>query len=1069
MKLKYFIAALILLGYSNHVIGQQVKTITGRLVTTNNEPVANATISLQSKSINAQSGANGHFSLPYNGNADTLSISHIGYISIHLPIDAFTAFPLIIEFHKKENTLDEVIVNTGYQQLHKERSTGSFTQINNSTFNQQVGSDVMSRLPAIANGLSEGRKANSGSYSSSGKFLIRGLSTINGPTSPLIILDNFPYEGDLQNINPNDVESITLLKDAAAASIWGARAGNGVIVITTKKGKFNQKLKVEFNTNLKITQKPDLFYAQSISSSDLIDVEEFLFSKNYRFSDILSSSHPPFSPVYEILFRERNGQISPAEAASQINVFRNHDVRDDFDKYVYKEAVNQQYALNIRGGSDNIAWILSGGFDKNLDVLSAGYNRISLRSDNTIKLSKRLQLNTSLYFTESKNISGKEGYGNIRSIKGSIPIYSQLVDDNGNQVPVAKDYRQSYLDTAGGGKLPDWNYYPLEDYKHTRTTSNVQDLIGNLSLSYIIFAGLTANVKYQYEKQMITGKALSDQDSYYARNLINTFYQPTGSNNFPIPKGGILDVSNNSITSNNFRGQLNFSKSWRNNEIVAIAGSELKQLTSNGISYRMYGYDDNILSKVPVDMINSYKSFVTGSSIRIPDFSGLDETITRFVSFYANAAYTYQEKYTVSMSGRRDASNIFGINTNDKWNPLWSAGASWLLSNENFYSSQLFPFLKFRATYGVSGNIDLSLSAATTMRYSSTSPYTMLPYGQVDKFSNPDLRWEKNRQLNLGVDFSSKNGRFAGSIDYYIKKGNDLYGPSPLDQTTGLGIGYIQKNAADMIAKGMDFEINSLNINKKIKWSSGINLSIYHDKVTSYYLATSDGSNFVSDGISITGLIGKPVNSVLSYKWAGLDPLTGDPRGYLNGEISKDYNNITFNGTTISDLIYSGSALPTMYGSIGNTINYKALSINARVGYKFGHYFKKSSLKYSSLFSSLNSSADYADRWQETGDEKFTNIPSLVYPAIGVRDAFYNESEILVEKGDQIRLQYITLSYEISKTKFKNLPFENIRLYVNLNDVGVIWRANKVGLDPDYRIGSIPPSKNIALGTRINF
>jgi TonB-dependent starch-binding outer membrane protein SusC len=1070
MKIKYLLMGLILIVCTCQAFCQQARYITGRLVTEGNEPVINANIAtLKSIGIKSQSNADGYFSLPYNGHADTLLITHVGYVSMSIPITASTTFPLQIQLNKTTNMLEEVVVNTGYQQLPKERATGSFSQITNSVLNQQVSSDIMGRLPAIANGLSEGLKTSQGSYSSRGKILIRGLSTINGPSAPLIVLDNFPYEGDIRNINPNDVESITLLKDAAAASIWGARAGNGVIVITTKNGRFHQKIKVELNTNIKFTEKPDLFYAQSISSGDLVNLEEFLFRKGYRFSDTLSTSHPPFSPAYELLFKQRNGTLNSTETINQLNTLRNHDVRNDFNKYVYTPAVAQQYAINIRGGSDNIAWLLSGGFDKNLNVLSAGYNRVSLRSESDIKLTRRLQLKASLYFTESKSISGKEGYGDVRTIKGGIPVYSQLIDMNGVPIPLAKDYRQLYLDAASGGNLLDWNYYPFNDYKHNHNTSDVQDLTGNLSLSYLIAKGLSAEVKYQYERQIISGKNLRDEQSYYVRNLVNTFYQPNAPVHFPVPVGGILDLSNNSLTSNNVRGQLNFNKNWQNNEIVAIAGAEIKQLLSDGSSYRIYGYNDDILTKVPVDMVGSYKSYVTGSSMYIPDNSGLDEDINRFVSFFANAAYTYQQKYTVSLSARRDASNIFGVNINDKWNPLWSAGASWLLSGERFYHSAPIPYLRVRATYGVSGNIDPSLTAVTTMSYNGTSPYTLTPFAAVDKFYNPDLKWEKNRQINIGVDFASKNSRIAGSIDYYIKKGIDLYGPSPLDQTTGLGVGYITKNAADMLARGMDIEIHSLNINKKVRWTSDLNLSIYHDKVTSYYLSSTQGSSFIGNGIEISGLVGKPVNSVLSYKWAGLDPLTGDPQGYIDGKVSKDYSSITGSGTSIADLVYSGPGLPATYGSLGNTFGYKGLSITVRLTYKLGYYFRKQSINYNSLFISLNGTADYAKRWQKPGDETFTNVPSMIYPAMGTRDEFYNNSEVLVLKGDYIRLQYITMSYDISKLKFKRLPFENIRAFINLNDLGIIWRANKEGLDPDYSITSIPPSKNIALGMQINF
>jgi TonB-dependent starch-binding outer membrane protein SusC len=1067
MKIQLPVLLLIALSCTRYSYGQPGRTLYG-IVTDDEGPVAYASISFVSSGANTQSDKEGRFSLLYNGKADTLFITRVGYASLSIPVNVSARLPVYARLKKAASVMQEVVLNTGYQQLPRERATGAFTQIDNASFNTQVSTDVISRLPAIANGLSEGRQTNSGNYAAPGKILIRGLSTINGPSAPLIVLDNFPYDGDINNINPNDVESITLLKDAAAASIWGARAGNGVIVITTKKVAFHQKTRIELNNNIKITQKPDLFYVQSISSSDLAGLEKFLFSKKYRFPDTLSSSHPPFSPAYEILFKQRSGLISASEADAELSLLGNHDVRDDFNKYVYTDGVSRQYALNIQGGSDNIAWALSGGFDKNIDELSAVYNRLSLRSENTIKLTKRLQISTSLYFIQSKNTSGKAGFGNITNSKGGIPIYTQLADANGNPLPLAKDYRQLYTDTAGGGNLPDWNYYPLDDYKHSRITNDIQDMAGGLTVSYKMFPWLSADVKYRYERQVMNDQTLYDGQSYYARNLINMFYQPGGPNNFPVPQGGILDISNASVTSGNTRGQLNFNRGWHNNEVNAIAGAEIKELISKGNSHRVYGYNDDILTQVPVDFVNYYSSYITGNDINIPDNSGTDETTNRFVSFFANAGYTYRQKYTMTVSGRRDASNIFGVNTNDKWNPLWSAGVSWLLSGENFYSISFLPFLKVRATYGVSGNIDPSLSALTTLAYAGTSPYSLLPFAQVDKFYNPDLRWEKSRQFNIGIDFSSADNRINGSVDYYIKKGTDLYGPSPLDETTGLGICFIQKNAAAMLAKGLDAAVHSLNINGKIKWSTDLNLNVYHDKITAYYLSSTQGSRFVADGIAISGIVGKPVNAVLSYRWAGLDSLTGAPMGYLNGKVSENYSSIRGTGTSVADLVYSGPALPTLYGSLINSVSYKGISVTACIICKFGYYFKKPGLSYSTLFASLSGKSDYAKRWQQHGDEKITDVPSLVYPAVSARDAFYNGSEVLVEKGDNIRLQYITLSYTISRQIIQKLPFKNIDVYANVNNLGILWRANKDGLDPDYTLNSIPPSKNIALGLRIN-
>jgi TonB-dependent SusC/RagA subfamily outer membrane receptor len=717
----------------------ELKRITGKVVSaTTGRGLPDITLILKRSGKQATTNMQGIFSVALSV-PDTLVIRHISYKEQRLFVSSENNSPLFILLEENTHQLDEVIVNTGYQSVPKERATGSFTQIDSKLYNEQVGTNALNRLEYITNGLSVNRRINS-----NGQISIRGLSTIQGPQDPLIVVDNFPYNGDINNINANDIETVTILKDAAASSIWGAKAGNGVIVITTKKGSFNQRSKIDLNTNITIVNKPDLFYLPNISSGDFIDVEKYLFDQGYRFDDTLDTYHKPFSPVYEILFKERNGEISAADASSQINAYRNHDVRNDFNKYFYQKAVNQQYALNVQGGSNTVAYILSAAYDHNSDNLAAGYNRVSIKSANTFKITPSLQIDAGVIYTYSKTTNGKPAYdgSSIRTINGAIPPYTMLADAAGNALPLYKDYRQTYTDTAGGGKLLNWNYYPLTDYMFTHTSSVISDVVGNLGFRYKLNKDLSIEGKYQYERQTVTGRTLYDQQSYYTRNLINTYSQPdytTGQVTYIVPLGAILDLSSGLLESHQARGQLNYNKSWGNNSITAIAGGEIRQAHTTSDGYRTYGYDDNILTSVNVDAANTYPNFVTGNYDYIPTNASFSDNLNRFVSVYANAAYTWLNRYTLSASARRDASNIFGVNTNNKWSPLWSLGSSWEISREKFYASALLPYLKARLTYGFSGNVDPNLSAVTTISYLSTSPYTQTPFAQVANFYNPIL------------------------------------------------------------------------------------------------------------------------------------------------------------------------------------------------------------------------------------------------------------------------------------------------------------------------------------------
>lgn len=1036
--------------------------ITGKILSPSLIPISGATIAATTSTTTR---ADGSFSILLNHLPDTITITAIGYAKKRVAITKATSLPINITLQETTATLDEVVVNTGYQRLPKERATGSFTQLSNEVLNQQVSTTILNRLEAVTNGLTVSRRINNG-----GQILVRGLSTMTGPKDPLIILDNFPYSGDINNINPNDVESVTVLKDAAAASIWGTRAGNGVIVITTKKSNFNRPLQVSLTSNIAITGKPNLFYLPTMNPSDAIDVEQFLFSKNYRFSDTSSSSKPPFSPVYELLFKQRNGQLAAADVTNQINAFRQHDLRDDFLQYIYRPSVNQQYAITVKSGAAASSWLLAAGVDRNLSDVAARYNRLNLRSDNNFKIGNNLTASTGIYLTQSKAATGMPAYGDIATIRGRLPVYTKLADDNGNPLPIYKDYRQVYIDSAGMGKLLDWKYYPLTDYTHIDNTTTITNMLAKAGLRYSFWHDLAIDINYQYELQNTKGRNYQDADSYTARDLVNKYSQlnrTTGIVTYKVPVGGILDMATNQIEAHNIRGQLSYTKFWQKHTVAIITGGELRAINNNSNASRLYGYNNDNLTFGNVDLATAYPSFVNAAASFIPSGNTLSATRNRYVSAYANAAYTYLGQYTVSASMRRDAANNFGVATNDKWTPLWSAGATWEISKAAWYKLAALPYLKLRTTYGISGNVDPSKSALTTISYSGTSPYTLTPYATIDKFYNPNLRWEKTAMLNLGVDFKTKSSRFYGSIEYYLKNCTDLYGTSVIDYTAGLATATITKNIASIKASGVDIELNSVNIAKgNWQWTTQAIVNMSKDKITNNYITSTQGSNLVGSGF--TGVVGSPVFSVKTYRWAGLDPATGDPQGFIKGAISKDYTALNGSGTQLEDLVFNGAVLPVVYGSLGNTVAFKGFAITARITYKLGYFFQRSSINYSSLFASSQGHPDYAKRWQQPGDETKTNVPSMVYPAVANRDAFYNNSEVLVEKGDHIRLQYINCSYSLPKTFLK--PWcKSLSVFININNIGILWRANKQNLDPDYANGIVPPSKTIALGLQASF
>lgn len=1048
---------------------QQGFQINGTLIGSDSSLLVGARIALKQSKSQTISATDGSFTLTCRHPKDTLIIEYIGYPRMSLPVNLSLVQPMVIRMTGNAETLQEVIVQTGYQSVSRDKATGSFALVSNRLFNEQVGTSVLSRLDGIANGLTiDKKRANSFSTG----IMIRGLSTIGGPKDPLIILDNFPYDGDLNNLNPNDVESVTLLKDAAAAAIWGTRAGNGVIVITTKKGHFNQPTTIEFSSNLSLTAKPDIWYTRPISSTDYINVEQFLYGKGFYNTSINSVTKPALSPVIELLIKKNNGQLTPAEADARINELRKIDVRNDFQKYIYQTAIQQQYALSLRGGNSKTAWSLSGGYDRNISELSASLERISLRSENTIRLNSRLQLTAGLSYIQNTNGSGQNGYGSITSgTGGSLYPYARLADENGNALALNKSYRQTYLDTVGQGKLLDWKYYPLEDYKHTVTTSNRYDLMAFANLTYRISQDWTAEFQYRYENQRSSNQTLFDKESFFTRNTINNFTQinyTTGQKTNKVPIGGILDQSNILMEAMNYRAQFQYNRSWKNHRLSGLAGAEIREVITNTNTYRTYGYNPDNLTSVNVDYTTTYPQLVSGFSSFIPSNGFLSRLNNRYVSVYSNLAWTFLDRYTVSASGRRDASNLFGVNTNQKWTPLWSAGVSWQLSREKFYSARWLPYLKLNMSYGYSGNINPNQSALTTMMTQSTSPYTLLPMATINQYGNPDLRWERSGQFNIRLEFKSLRNRLTGTIEYFSKTGKDLSGLTPIDYT-GVIVSTLVKNTASMKGSGWDLELNSLNINRKFKWQTTLMWNMAKNKVTEYYTNTARASSYIlsSGTYALSPLQGYPVYSVFSYPFAGLDPLTGNPQGIFQKQLSTDYTALV--GDSLQNAIYNGSAVPLSQLAVRNTFTYGRFSLAVNIVGKTGYYFRRSTIDYYSLFNNGMGHTDFTGRWQNPGDENNTTVPSMIYPAVSNRDVFYKGSEPMVEKGDHIRLQYITLSYDYTPDKRTNNVFRHIRLFVNASNLGILWRANKAKLDPDYLDNTIPPSAAFALGCNLSF
>lgn len=683
-KAKLILFMLILLFCFKKSFSQPIK-ITGKVINANsNEIVKGATVSCYSCEISSQSGEYGLFQISVSDTTRNLFVTHIGFETAVVDIRKLSPQrDVIVYITPNSSMLNEVVVSTGYQTLPKERSTGSYSTIDNKLLNQRISTSIIGRLEGMATGLLF-------SPSPAPPITVRGINSLSSGMEPLIVVDNFPYQGNIDNINPNDISSITILKDAAAASIWGARAGNGVIVITTKKGRLNQPIQVSMTMNQTYIAKPKIYRNRNISSGDFIEVEKLLFDNGYYLSMENDPMHPPLSPVVELLIRQRDGLISQSDVDKEIAYFSKQNVLDDFDKYWYSSGLNQQYNINMQGGGNQSTWLFSLGYDKNKSTLQDNSERVTMRINNQYRPFNKVQLTTEIVATQNVMKVGRQPYSNANLINNAqkyLYPYADLVDDNGNALPLINNFRSEYIDTAGNGQLLNWRYYPYAEKQNNIQQMKSIDVLANLALRYNISKSIQLEARYQYEKQQKNADLNQSMSSYFTRNMINSYAQDDGNGNmlFPVPKGGILDENEEMLEANSFRLQSDLSYSWGKHNIFGVIGFEAGLVKNRGSYYRTYGYNTENQSFVETDNTTLFQQYYY-SAIMLPIFSNRNITGTNNgrVSYYFNGSYDYAKRYVLTFSARRDQSNLFGSRTNERTVPLWSSGVSWNLLEESF-------------------------------------------------------------------------------------------------------------------------------------------------------------------------------------------------------------------------------------------------------------------------------------------------------------------------------------------------------------------------------------------------
>ncbi|WP_316817403.1 SusC/RagA family TonB-linked outer membrane protein [Pedobacter nyackensis] len=1042
---------------------QALKQIRGKVITADGHPLPGVVITEKGTTNKTSTNGEGEFELRNAADDAVLVFSYIGYNTQEIATKGTTR-PLNVTLTESDNKLQEVnvVVSTGYQNIPKERATGSFSFVDQKKLGitNLASTDFAKGLEGLVPGLLVGPD---------GRMQIRGASSLKAATREvLIVVDGFPMESGNFTVNPNDIESVTVLKDAAAASIWGVRASNGVVVIKTKSGMANDgKAVFNFTSNLTLTNKPDFSFQRLASSSDYIDAEAESYRKNWV--DFGNADVNPYSLVgglfYKKYLSDKNlgPNFTEAQLNSGLDQLRQYNALNEQDLF-YRRAVQRQLNLSVRGGTEKYTFAISTLYTNELtNLVGKNNDNLILNFKNSLQVLPKVVLSLGINTTYAKSNGSNTGYD-----YSSARPYNRILDENGNYVSrtsrVSDHMKQSYYNN---GYL-NWDDNALQNMENTTTKKNTFASRINVGADYEIIKGLTFSSQFQTELRTTNDENLQGIDAYYPRLMANTWRVPTTPGNFvnKFPRGPVFDKGKENQNSWTFRNVANLDKQFgTDHAISAIAGMELRKVAFTSNTERYYNYNPIALTSDNIDLaalgINQPTGLGTNSTYTwFPNFVDRDR---RFFSLFANAAYTYKSRYTVSGSIRTDESNLFGSDPKYRYRPLWSAGASWNMTNEDFMSTVGFlDKLIVRATYGVNGNIG------------NSSPYPIASTGKnfntqenMLTFKNPEnqaLRPEKTASTNFGIDFAVLHHRISGSVDFYKKKSYDLLGNSILDPTTGFPSA--EKNTASMTNHGIELNLNTRILEGDVRLDADFNIGYNKNKVTNVLTPNTNAAAYVN--AVNNPIAGMPIAYLYSYKWAGLSD-KGEPQIYdANGNI-KSWS--TARLTDIKALRYMGTMDPPVYGGMMINVGYKGFTFSPQFTFKMGHVMRLNTTK-TDLTAGVTS--DIANRWKAPGDELHTNIPTLYSKStIDPKwDDYYRKSDVWTDDASFIRLRSLSLSYQMPK-KFLFNVFTAASLTAQANNVW-LWTANKQGLDPDYvnlLTGSIgfPPVKNYVFSLNLNF
>lgn len=1072
----------------------------GRVRDQHGEPLIGVSVRPAGANFGTVTNSDGEFSLSVTDEYPYVELSYIGMESQTIKHKGKQYINVVMS--EAQNMLEEFVV-TGYQTLSKERATGAFDILDKRSLETRIHTDALSALEGEVPGVSV--------YND--KIVIRGVSTFSSSVGndPLLVIDGLPTEQSLSDININDVESITVLKDAAAASIYGVRAANGVIsVVTTKQVK--DKTNIRFTADWVWKQNPSLGDYHLASTSDVIDfelahiqsyarrgneTEDFFLKDNLKGigeAANASSTLPYYSPLRYARYQYTNGEMSEADYNALVSKWRGLDYRKEYMDEAWRTPLRQSYNLSINSGSDRQSTYLSLNYIGDRErVISDDSKYFKGYLKTTQKLTKWLTFDLGVDAQYGYSQTGDYQYTTFNTLEP----YTEITDANGNRV--YRDYVDITSQTFMGGLhinpkiqsqiagLPQFMSYRfniLDELEDNLTEQKNFYLRSFAKLNFNILKGLNFSSSFSYEFGKDSQETYNSADSYYIRFLRNRF-ATYASTNAVIPAGGRMSMTDTKRDNWTFRNQLDYQTTLKEDHAIsASVGLELRENNRhipNTSTY--YGYDPTSLAYTPLNVkdmynmgvkqsyiYNNYTSAgakVDGSYNRLSDTSlrpSLSATQNRYFSTYFVGGYTYKERYGISGSFRIDQANLFGTDPKYRYRPLWSIGFKWNMAKEEFMKQiSWIDALDLRGSYGLTGNVDQTTSPYLMAAMSTQNKWTAetIPYTTISTAPNPLLRWERTASYNVGVDFILLGGKLSGKFDYYRKKSDDLLATIEVPFTSGYAKQRVNYGA--MTNNGFEISISSPWWKNK-DWSFYSSFSFYYNKnkVTRSFYNPTQASQLISGQYYQEG---RPFNAVYAYRYNGLTSGGTDEQNGIPDFLRADGTSVVHfdedGGIDIDasstlkpeDLVYMGSGTPVWGGSFTQNVRFRNWELSAFITYYGGHKVYVPSFNFYS--SSHNTLSDfYAKSWSPENSSSsipkhfiYYDVSADASKVIGLQE-MYQKSTANVKDGDMIRLKNISLAYTLPKKYAGKLRMENVKIIAQVNNP-CFWSAAGHGIDPE--------------------